>query len=55
MNEWWLINQENIDEIRKNLDTIIDLTTEDAVRSAKDALMFLDSSMHKSNVKPWDM
>lgn len=55
MTEWWLISQENIDDIRKNLDKIIESTSEESVQSARDALMMLDASLHQSNVKPWDM
>ena len=46
LTEWWLICQKNVDDIRKNLDEIIDSTSEVAVQSARDALMSLDTRLH---------
>ena len=55
MTGWWLICQNNVDEVRNNLDKIINSKTEDTIQSARDALMMLDASLHQSNVKPWDI
>lgn len=43
MSKWWLICQENVDNIRKNFDKIIDFKTKDSVESAIDALMMFGS------------
>ena len=41
MTEWWLISKENVDKIKGCLDG--------------DALMHLETGLHKTDVKPYDM
>lgn len=55
MTAWWLIHRENVDDIKKKLNELIDSTSEAPVLSAKDALMILETGLHQSSVGPWDM
>lgn len=41
MTEWWLISQENVDEVKKSLEG--------------GSLMRFEAGLHKTDVKPYDM
>ena len=54
-NEYWLISNEAVETIRKNLNDIASNKDSDTLERSKDAMMYLDTGLHKCGVKPYDM
>lgn len=54
-NEYWLISNDAVETIRKNLKDIISNEESDTLERSKDVMMYLDTGLHKCGVKPYDM
>lgn len=52
-NEYWLISNDTVETIRKRLTSIQNGGSKDLC--VKNALMYLDTGLHKCGVKPYDM
>lgn len=54
-NEYWLISNETVETIRKRITDSKNTYGEHQEKQLNEALMHLDTGLHKCGVKPYDM